>query len=64
MSVDVPTTIWSPTSGNGELSLSNNALIDTESGLDIITESGLSLIIEDSTFTKIPASVWIEDDNL
>lgn len=63
MSTNVPTTIYRPTDGNGEVGQSDSSLIDTEAGLDITTEAGVSLIIEDGSFTQVPASVWSEDDS-
>lgn len=62
MSTNVPVTIWRPQNGDAEMSASNSAFIDTESGLDIITESGLNLIIEPGTSTPKPATVWAEND--
>ncbi len=64
MSTSVPVTIWRPQNGDAEMGVSNSALIDTESSLDIITESGLSLIIESGTFTPKPATVWAENDGV
>lgn len=57
MSVNVPTTEWRRTSGNGELATTDATLV-TDSGLQLITLSGDSLIALFGSYTPIPASTW------
>lgn len=59
-----PQTIWRPTDGNSEFSVTGNPNIDTESGLDLITQSSLNLVTEDSSATLIPSTVWAEDQSM
>lgn len=61
---DTPVTVWMPTSGTGEMSIGPETDIATLSGLNIVTKSGLQLVTKDSVFTQIPATVWIEDQDL
>lgn len=64
MSTNVPLTIWTPPSGNGEVTPSGNPTLDTEAAADLSTEAGGLLILEDTLYEPIPATVWVEDDSL
>lgn len=63
MSTNVPVTIWTPTSGIGEMGSLGGANITTLSGVDITTLSGVQLVTQTSTYTNIPATEWVEDDS-
>lgn len=61
-----PLTTWRPqeSDGQGEITPSTNANIDTQSGLGITTQSGVTLIIESLVFTPTPATTWTENDSM
>lgn len=59
-----PTTVWSPSDGQSEITQTSNPNIDTEAGLDLITESGVNLVIDDLTVTGVPTTVWTVNDGL
>lgn len=62
MSVSVPVTIWSPTSGNGEYSLTSTAFIDDTVGVFLVDTVGNSVIDTGVVFTIIPVTLWAEND--
>lgn len=57
-----PTTIWNPTSGEGEYTATGNPNLDSEAGLDLITEASLNLVEEDASFSGVPVTVWTTAD--
>lgn len=59
-----PVTKWTPTSGNGEMSLGSEQDLTTVLGVELITVSGNLIATSDSIFTQIPTSIWKEDDSL
>lgn len=62
MAVNVPVTIWQPTPGNGEMATQGVIDLVTLAGVFIITLAGAQVILGSSTYTKIPTTVWVEDD--
>ena len=63
MATDVPVTIWQPINFNGEMSNQSTLNFITLSGLNLVTLGGDQLVTGISVYTKIPVSVWIEDDS-
>lgn len=63
MGVNVPQTIWQPTSGNGEMSIGSEEPLETVSGLELVTVSGDNIVTTESVFTQIPDTIWTEDDS-
>jgi hypothetical protein len=61
MSVDVPTSIWRRTSGNGELGETSDNLV-TLSSLQIVTLAGSDLVVLAGSYTPVPATEWVADD--
>lgn len=61
-----PKTTWRPqeSDGEGEITTSDSANIDTEDGFDLVTEAGDNLIVEDLVFTPTPKTTWTENDSL
>lgn len=58
-----PTTIWSPTSGNGEyISTGVLDLVDT-TGLFIVDTAGNEIVDTGISFYPIPETIWIEDNS-
>lgn len=60
--VQLPTTIWRPTSGIGEAGQSDNALITTQSGVILATQDGIDLRIQSASYTRLPATDWVESE--
>lgn len=59
-----PTTIWTPTTGNGEMGIGPENDITTVSGLSLITVSGKLIVTSESVFNKIPSTIWEEDNSI
>lgn len=63
MSVDVPSTVWRATDGLSEYSSEGiNDIVDP-SGNFLVDPSGNQIIDTGVVNTRIPATVWTEDDN-
>lgn len=62
MSVNVPVSIWQPTSGNGEYSLSGVYDIYDPSGGFLVDPSGVNIVDTGVIFTQIPSSIWAENN--
>lgn len=63
MSVDVPATIWRPADGLGELTTTGVEAIDDTAGVALVDTTGVAVVDTGITFTQIPATEWVEDDD-
>jgi len=59
---DLAATIWRPTSGNGEAGQSDDALFITEANDYLVTQDSNNLQVEAGSYTKLPATVWVESE--
>lgn len=62
MTVNLPTTVWSPYNQQGEYDTSDEELTN-ESGVSLSTESGVDLVTEETSFTRLASTTWSEDDS-
>lgn len=63
MSVNVATTVWSPSDGNGEyVQGASQALVDSTS-VALVDASGVALVDDGTTITPVPQTTWQEDDS-
>lgn len=62
MATNVPVTIWQPTPGNGEMSTQAVAAFTTIAGAILTTLAGVTLTSGVGVYTKIPNTIWTEDD--
>lgn len=58
-----PVSIWQPTTGNGEYSLTGVNNIDDASGNLLVDPSSVQIVDTGVTFTQIPSSIWTENDS-
>lgn len=64
MSTNVPVSVWQPTSGNGEYSLTGVSNIDDSSGNLLVDPSAVQIVDTGVSFTQIPTSIWTENNGL
>lgn len=61
---DTLTTVWMPTNGTGEMGIGAESPLVTLSGVFLVTKLADQLVTNESTFTQIPATVWISNQGL
>jgi hypothetical protein len=59
---DLDSTVWRPTSGNGEAFQSDDAVITTQDDFILITQDGLQLQIQPAAYTKLAPTDWVESE--
>lgn len=62
--LSAPSSVWQPTSGNGEMRQQGTIYLITLSGAFLVTLSGNNLILDNSTYSIIPPTIWEENDSI
>lgn len=60
--VELSATIWRPTSGIGEAGQSDDAVLITQDSFTLTTQDGIELQIQPASYTRLPATEWIESE--
>lgn len=64
MSVDLPASDWRPSDGNSEFDTSGvNNIVDTADN-QLVDTAGNDIVDTGVTQTTLPATVWIESDDV
>lgn len=63
MSTNTPVSIWAPYTLQGEFSASDEPLT-TQAGVELTTQAGVTITTEETTFTPLAATTWVENDGV